>query len=512
MIHDAAHLPVPATLKAGLCVIGSGPGGATAAAVAAEAGLDVVLLEAGALVTPGEMNQREEDMFPRLYWHAGARTTVDRAVHIHQGRGLGGSSLHNINLCKRIPEVIRARWHREQPLERLDAAAWDALYDEVERLIGVSEIPAAMRSRHNDLLRRGCEALGWAGGPLAHNRTGCIGSGFCEIGCAFDAKNNALKVMIPRAVAAGATVLTHCQAVRIAHRGGRVEAVEAVALDATTGRPRGTVTIRAEQVCVAASATGTPALLLRSGVPDPSERTGRNLRIHPAVVAAGDFDEPVRAWEGIPQSWECTEWLDFGEDEDAHRLWIVTAFGHPMGVATMMPGHGEAHRAVMERYAHLGVFTAMLHDHTAGRVEPEGDLDVAIDYWPDAADRRELMFGLAACARLLLAAGARRVLVPGSPVRVLRPGDDPASLADRPLERGDLDLTAVHPMASVPMGDDPRRAPIDGRGRHHHVDGLWVADGSLFPSSIGVPPQVSIYALGLHVGRALAADAGRPGG
>jgi choline dehydrogenase-like flavoprotein len=498
VIYDAARLPLPARVRADLCVIGSGPGGATAAAAAAEAGLDVVLLEAGPLVTPGEMTQREEEMFPLLYWAAGGRTTIDRAVHVHQGRGVGGSSLHNINLCKRIPRSVLEGWK----LEHLPIAAWDALYDEVERLLSVSPIPS--HNRHNELLKRGCEALGWAGGPLRHNRTGCVGSGFCELGCAFDAKNNALKVMVPRLLARGGDVVTHCQALRVLHAGGRVTGVEAAVMDEATRRPLGLVQVDSPRVCVSASATGTPALLLRSDVPDPSGTTGRTLRLHPGVACAGDFDEPVNAWLGVPQSWECTQWLDFSPSAE-HRSWIIPAFAHPMGLATMIPGHGAAHREIMSRYAHLAVFSAMLHDRTTGVVTPAGDLDVAIEYRPSAEDRRELLFGLAACARLLLAAGARRVYVPGAPPVVLGPGDDPFARLPADFAAGDLDLTAVHPMSSVAMGDDPGAAAVDSRGRHHHVEGLWVADGSLFPTSIGVPPQLSIYAMGLHVGRAIAA-------
>src|SRR5690606_35330551 len=138
-----------------------------------------------------------------------------------------------------------------------------------------------------------------------------------------------------------------------------------------------------------------------------------------------------------------------------------------------------------------------------------GPLGWTIDYWPDHADRRELVFGAAACARLLRAAGAREIVLPTDPPRVFGPGDDLGAIASMELTRGLLDVTAVHPMGTVPMGDDPSVAPVDSRGRHHHVEGLWVADGSLFPTSLGGPPQLTIYALGLHVGRAIVAEAGR---
>jgi choline dehydrogenase-like flavoprotein len=503
MIFDASSLPVPGRIDADLCVVGSGPGGLAAATVAAEAGMRVVVLEAGDLVTPGMMNQREEEMLPRLLWLAGARTTQDRAVRILQGHGVGGSSLHNMNLCKRIPDLLLHRWHKERKLGRLDLAAWQGLYDEVERTLEVTAVPEAQWNRHNQLFRRGVEALGWRGGGLRHNRTGCVGSGFCEVGCAYDAKNNALKVFAPRFVAAGGTLLTRAQAIRVHHHSGQVRGVEAAVIDPLGWTRTGTIEVRARQVCLAASATGTPAILERSKVPDPSGRTGTVLRIHPAVTVAGDFPEPVEAWRGIPQSFECMEWLEFsGRDK---RLWLVPAFGHPVGVSTMIPGHGAEHRAVMERYAHLGAFTAMLHDETAGTVSPDGDLGLRIDYWPDKRDRRHLAEGLMHCARLMFAAGATRVLVPGYPTRTLTKVSQVDALAKMPIERGAIDISAVHPMASVPMSDDPALGPVDSAGAHHSVDGLWVSDGSLFPESIGVPPQLSIYSLGLHVGRAVAA-------
>jgi len=160
----------------------------------------------------------------------------------------------------------------------------------------------------------------------------------------------------------------------------------------------------------------------------------------------------------------------------------------------------------MEAYPRMAVFTAMIHDHTAGRVRPDGDLGLEIEYAPNDEDRRELRFGLGELVRVLFAAGARRVFVPSDPVIELSPSDASSWLGRVDVSDG---LTAVHPMASVPMGDDPEVAAVGSDGQHHHVEGLWVADGSIFPTSIGIPPQISIYAMGLHVGRAIASRHGR---
>ncbi len=541
MIYDASNLPLPLRLEADVCVIGSGAGGSAAAMVAAEAGRSVVVLEAGAFVTPASMTQREEQMLPRLLWEGGGRTTKDKAVRIHQGRAVGGSTMHNINLCGRIPAPILREWTRTRGLKHLPAEAWGALYEEVEALLSVTEVPAAMVNRHNRLLLDGARALGWEAGRLRHNRTGCAASGYCLLGCVHDAKNNAAKVLLPRIVAAGGEVLSNCQAVAVEHEGGEVTGVEAAAMDPVSRRALGRITVRARTVVVAASATATPAILLRSGVPDPSVTTGRSLRIHPALLAAGEFDAPVRAWEGVPQSVECTAKLDFeaahpDPDADAPsarstrpnsdasaapvrrrestasgspprgtRTWIVPAFAHPVGTATMIPGLGADHRELLARYDRLAVFTGMLHDFTPGRVGPRGDFGLTIDLWPDADDRAELVDGMVACARLLFAAGATRVHVPTFPLTSFGPSDSLAPLEGFELTRGGMDVTAVHPMGSVPMGDDPTTAAVGSDGRHHHLGGLWIADGSLFPTSIGVPPQISIYAMGLHVGRALVA-------
>ncbi len=509
MIYDASSLDHATELRADLCVVGSGAGGSMVAMVAAEAGLDVVLLEAGAFVTPESMTQREEQMVPRLLWDHGGRTTADRSVAIHQGRALGGSTMHNLNLCKRIPAGILAEWRRERGLSHLPAERWDALYAEVERLLSVSLVPEARWNEHNRVLRRGNEALGWEGGGLAHNRSGCRGSGFCELGCAYDAKNNAAKVLLPRAIRAGATVLTGAHAVRVHHAGGEVAGVSAASLHPVTREAVGRITVRARRVCLSASATGTAALLTRSEVPDPGAETGGGLRVHPALVAAGEMPNDVRAWEGIPQTYECTEHLSLDEGERGRgtRTWIVPAFAHPVGTATILPGLGPDHRRLMTLYPRLAVLTAMIHDLTPGRVTPAGDLGLRIDYWPDAEDRAELLHGLEASVQLLFAAGARRVFVPTDPVTELSASDSTSSLRDLSFSPGSIGVTAVHPMSSVPMGDDPAVAAVGSDGAHHHVEGLFVADGSLFPTSIGVPPQLSIYAMGLHVGRAITSRA-----
>ena len=478
-------------------VVGTGAGGSVVLRELARAGANAVALEQGAALGPADFDQREDHMLPRLFEEAGARSTEDRAIRVLQGRGVGGSTLHNTNLCKRTPEAILDLWRSRHGVVGAGPAELRPSFEAIERDLSVSEIGALLRNANNEVLRVGCEALGWRASPLAHNRVGCVGSGFCELGCAYDAKQNAAKVMLPQAVAAGARVYAGVEVLRVLQDGRRATGVQGV-VRGTDGRVRAKVNVRARVVVLAASAIGSAALALRSDLDDPHGQLGRGLRLHPGGVVAARFDREIEGWRGIPQSYECTEHLSH-EPGSERRVWIVPAFAHPVGAASVLSGFGATHMTAMRSYSRLAVLTAMVHDETSGEVGVGGDGRPTIDYRMTEGDRRQLAVGLGACARILLAAGAREVIIPAVPPRRV------ASVAE--LEALDLSfvrphvvpLTSVHPMGTMRMGEDPRTSVVASTGEHHQVRGLFVSDGSLFPTSIGVPPQMSIYAFALHI-------------
>jgi choline dehydrogenase-like flavoprotein len=249
---------------------------------------------------------------------------------------------------------------------------------------------------------------------------------------------------------------------------------------------------------LAGSAVGSAALALASGLPDPHKQLGRNLRLHPGGAVAGKFDRVIDAVHGIPQSYECTELLSFEEGSDK-RVWIIPAFAHPIGTASMLPGFGASHMRAMRSYEHLAVLTAMVHDETSGRVTLDRDGRPSLEYDMSIGDRDQLGKGLGACARLLFAAGATEVTIPAIIPRRLKRVNDLDGVNLRHVDPRDFPLTAVHPMGTMRMGDDPGTSVVTSKGEHHQVRGLFVADGSLFPTSIGVPPQISIYAFALHL-------------
>jgi len=491
-------------LEVDAVVIGTGAGGGMALRELARAGLKVIALEEGGHHTPRDFTQREDEMIPLLFQDAGARTTRDLAIRVLQGRGVGGSTIHNTNLCKRTPDDVLDLWRDRYDVVAAGPAEMAADFDRVERDLSVTEIPAALRNPNNEALFVGARELGWRAGPLKHNRVGCQLSGFCELGCAYDAKQNVAKVLVPQAEAAGATVYSDVEVLRIVHEKGRAKGVLAVAHDGFGG-PRAWIRVTARVVILAASAVGSAALAIKSDLPDPFSQIGRGLRLHPGAVVAGKFDRVMNSQYGIPQSYECTEHLSFEEGSDS-RVWIVPAFAHPIGTAAMLPGFGKEHMRAMRAYGNLAVLTAMVHDETAGRVTVDGNERPQIDYAMNASDRAQLAKGLIACARLLFAGGASEVVIPAIPPVRLKSASELDALASRVgpefVRPHGVPVTAVHPMGTMRMGEDPKVAVVDSRGEHHFVKGLFVADGSLFPTSLGGPPQISIYTFAMRVARA----------
>jgi choline dehydrogenase-like flavoprotein len=500
LIRKGRELTRDVDESADAVVVGTGAGGGMAIRELARAGLKVIALEEGGYHTPADFTQREDAMIPMLFQDRGARSTADFAIRVLMGRGVGGSTIHNTNLCKRTPPEILDQWARKYGVVGCGERDLAPIFEEVERDLSVIEIPETQRNPNNQVLARGAAALGFRGAPLRHNRIGCRESGFCELGCSYDAKQNVTKVLLPAAFAANdqTTILSDVRAVRVLHSGGAVTGVEGTAMD-RTGTPIARVTVKAKVVVLSASAVGSAALALASGLPDPAQQIGRGLRLHPGAAVAGFFDERIDGVYGIPQSYECTELLDFDEKSD-RRVWITTAFAHPIGAAASLPGFGAAHMALMRRYSHMSVLTAMVHDETEGRVTL-GDGAPRLDYVMNDADRVQLARGLSACARILFAAGAREVVLATIPaLRFTRP-DEVDRITPELVLPHKIPLLAVHPMGTLRLGEDPKTSALKSTGEHHHVRGLFALDGSIFPTSIGVPPQISIYGFARHLAK-----------
>jgi choline dehydrogenase-like flavoprotein len=208
MIRTHKDITADLTLTAEVCVIGSGAGGAVVAKELAEAGRDVVVLEQGGHYTKEDFTQREDEMMPLLYEEMGQRMTTDKSILILQGRNVGGSTVHNLCYCFRTPEPILEKWKREDGIRNMTYADMVPSFERVERMLKVKQILPHEVNRLNDKIRQGCEKLGYHGLVTNHNRENCTQSGFCLLGCPFDAKQSMLVTYVPAAEQAGDSSFT----------------------------------------------------------------------------------------------------------------------------------------------------------------------------------------------------------------------------------------------------------------------------------------------------------------
>ncbi len=482
----------PLSRRTRVLVVGTGAGGAVAAKELAEAGLDVIALESGGHFTADDVDQREETSYPRLYAEGGRRGTRDKSLLVLQGRGVGGSTLHNTGLCFRTPPGILELWKKEHGLD-LELGPH---LERVERHLGVRPIREDEVNPMNAAIARGADALGWRHLRANHNRVDCEGCGYCVLGCAYDKKQGMALTYVPRARAAGATVVSDARVERLERRGGKWLAKGS--LRGPDGRPHAALTVETDAVVLAAGAIDTPNLLRRSGL--GGSHVGRSLRLHPSLPVGAILPGKITGFRGVPQSVLVTEHASFLEHGHGGFL-IIPAFGHPGTTALLAPGLGAAHLELMRAYDRLAVAGVMLHDETRGTVRP-GWLGIErprIDYWPTLEDQRRLREGVKALARLWLAAGAESVVLPFARAPLARSEADLLAVDSYPFEPHEVAISSVHPQGTCPLG-----AVLDERGAVRDVDGLVVADASAFPTSVGVPPQITTAALATRTALLLA--------
>jgi choline dehydrogenase-like flavoprotein len=451
-------------ITADVCVIGSGAGGAVVAAELAESGMDVVVLEEGPPRDVAQATARPRDTLPRLYRDGGQVATLGRPpLMLPLGRGTGGTTFVNSGTCFRTPPAVLDRWAREHGIDLADRH-----FERVEEALGVHEVSPALAGRNAAIIRRGAERLGWSGGYLRRNARGCRGSGVCAFGCPTGAKQHVGEVYLPRATAAGARVLTGVRAERILVAHGRAVGVAAHGAD-----------VRAPAVVVAAGAVHTPLLLARSGLGGPA--LGRHLTVHPATAVWGLFDEEVDMSRGVPQSYYVDEFEDDG-------FVFEGIAGPPDYLALAFPFAGDRLRELMLDHRHVAQCGLMVRDRSRGRVGSVLGRPL-VRYDLCDADVRTFRTGLQRLAELLLAAGAREVILPVA---------DPARATAR-----DLKLMAFHPLGTARAHRDPRHGVVDEQLRVHGVEGVHVADGSAVPGPLGVNPQITIMALATRLAERL---------
>ena len=516
-VVDAAALQSDRSFEADVVIIGSGAGGGVTAETLAKAGLTVIIVEEGALKSSKDFKMREAEAYPALYQESAARKTRDKAINILQGRTVGGSTTVNWTSSFRTPTPTLDYWQNHFGLAAYTPEALAPWFLMMEQRLNVSTW-LTPPNENNDLLKRGAARLGIPAAAIMRNVKGCWNLGYCGMGCPTNAKQSMLVTTIPAALALGATLLTRTRAERLVFKGDRVEAIECSALDSAGVQASGKrITLRAKHFVVAGGAINSPALLLRSGAPDPHGLLGTRTFLHPTVISAAIFPQRVDGYAGAPQTIYSDHFLDTGPIDGPIGYKLEAPPLHPLLLSTTMAGFGAAHAHTMAQFPHVHGLLALLRDgfhddSRGGKVALGAGGAPVLDYpitqfvW-DGVRRAHLSM-----AEIQFAAGAKTV----QPVHEMAAHYSSWGVASKAIKELDYKelvtrVVSAHVMGGCTMSDDIRLGVVGANGRYHGVANLSVHDGSLFPTSIGANPQLSIYGITARLAAGLARElTGRP--
>ena len=477
-------------------VVGSGASGMTLATILAEAGLQVRVLEEGPYYRHDDIGRFEPSAsLRRLFREAGmvAALGVGQTplISLTLGRAVGGSSLLTGGVCYRIPSRVHHEWDHELGRPEINERALEPAYEEVERRMAVREVPVAMRSRSSVKFVEGAEKLGYSMHSLRRN-TGdeCEGNARCNFGCPAGAKRSVDISYLPSLIESGGRVISDAIVLRVISKGGRAVGVSGRLLGGRYGAPGHSFEIRARAVVVACGTIHTPKVLESSGL--RSYGLGRFITLHPAARVVARFRDRLDGWNGSLQSCYC-------DDLEAEGILFNSVYTAVNVLAAGFPGIGPELHARARQMPHIAMFGTMVHDQAGGYVTAGIGREPTLVYRMAPLDLARLKKGMRVLSEMALEAGAEEVLLPIFGLAPITSRAQALAFERDPIDARRIECMAFHPLGSARMANDARRGVVDANGECFEAPGLYVADGSILPTSIGVNSQVAIMAMATRI-------------
>ena len=494
------------TLEADVAVVGSGAGGGVVAASLAEAGRRVVVLEAGGYYNEADFAQHELLAYQTMFYRGGLVPTADGTVTMLAGACLGGGTTVNWSNAVRPATWVRSEWARDFGLDGLDTADFDRHLDAVSTRISVND-RCSDYNGPNQRLAEGCAALGY---PLDRafrnadpNRYDLDSAGFVGFGDQSGSKQSTMRTYLQDAYDNGARIIVRCHADRVLVEDGRATGVQATHEKA--GRPARLV-VRCPHVVVAGGALESPALLLRSGIGGPA--VGQHLRLHPASAVFGIYAAEQAAWWAAPQTSICRQ---FADRRDGYGFLLECMQYGPGFLAAVVPWRsGREHKELVGKLRRTAPIICLLRDRGSGRVTVDADGQAVPTYaFVDELDRANFAEAMVELVRVHVAAGAQEIYTPAYSLPRWRRGQDVRAFLDTvrvvPPDPTGQPVFSAHQMGTCRIGRDPRTSVADPRGELHDVRGVWIGDGSAFPTAPGANPMLTIMALARRTSGAILA-------
>ncbi|KAI9481001.1 MAG: hypothetical protein EXX96DRAFT_565003 [Benjaminiella poitrasii] len=503
-------------------VVGSGAGGGVAAAELAKHGLTVLVIEKGKYFHQSEMVHVEEECYKNMYDTGTATTSSDGSIQCLAGSTLGGGTAVNYLVSLKPQHFVREEWVK-QGLPYFASTQFNRDLDTVFDRIGASQ-ENLLDTKTNQKFEKGCEELGYhiekvhvnTGGKPHHCSR-------CMMGCKAGIKNSTANTWLKDALHTGrAQFLDQTRVIRVLTAGQKAVGVECQLLTNNNGN-RQTIKIGAKRVIVACGALRTPSLLRASGLRNPN--IGRYLHLQPILFTFGVYDEPIRQSDGPLITRVCNASDDC--HGDSYGAKIEEGVTLPGGLASKLPWLGSAqHKTLMLKHKSvLSLINVVRDKDSVGVVQFDPHTyyndngNPVYDYTLSKHDAHSMLVSVERSIKILVASGAREVYTSQSDVPPFKFTQDEMSCTDNPrfikwlnvarkagLSAISTPLISVHQLGSCRMGTHPKSSVVQSTGETWEVKNVFVADGSIFPTAVGVNPMVTIEALALHVSRQVLAS------
>lgn len=487
------HYGPSQTWKTQACVIGAGAGGSAAACALAEQGVQTLVLEEGSHWKPPQFRQDTAWAYRNLYQERGARSAVGNCMlPVPGGRGVGGSTLINSAICFKTPEPILREWCDVHGCVRLDEAAMAPRLARVWKTLGVTINPVEIQRNNNLIFKAGSDRLGLKGSFMPRSAPGCVGCGVCQMGCPTGGKFSADRTFLAEALSSGnCTVNANCRVERVETVGGRVVAIEGRTMDPADLEAKGRFRVEADVFVLSGGPVGSPRFLMANGLADDGI-CGHNLHLHPASGMLARFVQKIRPWSGVTQGFYVDCW------DEGYLLQTYSTSPDQTYVGMPWSLGADLLEAIRD-LEHMAMAGPLVHDEdSVGQVTQYG-----MTFFLGEGDRRKLLAGMRQCARVFFAAGGLEVYAGLVGATAIRRESDISKVLHDDIPARKMYLYASHPMGTCRMGHRPEDSVVDPDGRVWGWENLHVADASVFPTSLGVNPQVTTMAVGLTVGAAV---------
>ncbi len=476
-----------------VCIIGSGAGGAVMADVLSNAGLDVVVLEEGGYYTKDRYGKYKPiESLKILYRDYGTTMALGKnPIMIPLGKAVGGSTVINSGTCFRTPDSVLKDWAETFNVVKASSKDIEPYFERVEKAINVIPVDRNVLGKNGLVFKRGADALGLSNGMLKHNIINCNGCGRCVFGCPHDAKQAVHLNFIPSALKHGARVYADAKAERIIIEGSRVKEIKGSIINEQTGNKLYNLTVKPKLLVVSAGAIYTPFLLQKNNV-KLSPELGKNLTIHPGIRITAMFDELIEGYKGVPQG----NYVDAYASEGIifEGIFVPPEIGLPAAFTIGSKGKESAFK-----YNNFATFGLMVSDkNSSGKVRVGVDNRPFITYKLHPYDLKKLIKGIAIGSEIFFAAGAKVVNPTIYGIKEFSSPDEISQLFKKHIKVSHLEMMAFHPLGTARMGELKDHSVVDSFGRAHNLENLFISDGSIFPSSLGVNPQITIMSFSMR--------------